>query len=154
MDELFCRTSDSPHVHAIPDMISAELRQIVRKALESLERDILVELDKFLKPSGIPSKARAQMWAGLWQLIFVFKGLTKTFHEAGDPMRNSAPRLLRLQDGNRGGAGRCAVLLWEPLPSGEQPAGWAGLQRLLVEEDVAQPERRIPACPPGPRRLS
>jgi hypothetical protein len=86
MDELFCRTSDSPHVHAIPDMISAELRQIVRKALESLERDILVELDKFLKPSGIPSKARAQMWAGLWQLIFVFKGLTKTFHEAGDPI--------------------------------------------------------------------
>lgn len=86
MDQIFCRIPDSPHAHALPAMIGAELRQIVRKALESLERDILAQLDKFLKPSGIPSKDRAPMWAGLWQLIFVLRDLTRTFYEAGDPM--------------------------------------------------------------------
>lgn len=98
MEDLFCRTNESPDGFCLPPMIGAELRQIVRKALECLERDILGDLDKFLKPSGIPTKGRAPMWAGLWQLIFVLKDLTSTFHVADTPAHGkpkSQPQQIR-----------------------------------------------------------
>ncbi|KAM0329846.1 hypothetical protein ACHAQA_004011 [Verticillium albo-atrum] len=82
MDTLYWRHAQTAHHTPLPPFIHAELRQIVKSALESCERDILGELDKFLKPSGIPAKDRAPMWAGLWQLIFTFTDLTRTFKEA------------------------------------------------------------------------
>lgn len=78
---LYFGYSQSPYLYRLPPVIQAELRQIVRKALESAERDVFKELDKFLKPAGIPSKDRGPMWAGLWQLIFIFRDLTRFFAE-------------------------------------------------------------------------
>ncbi|KAG7108892.1 hypothetical protein HYQ44_012256 [Verticillium longisporum] len=83
VDTLYWRHAQTSHHSPLPPFIHAELRQIVKSALESCERDIFNELDKFLKPSGIPAKDRAPMWAALWQLIFTFKDLTQTFKEAG-----------------------------------------------------------------------
>ncbi|KAL2756789.1 hypothetical protein ACRALDRAFT_1080905 [Sodiomyces alcalophilus JCM 7366] len=76
---LFWQHRQSPHYLPLPPLIQAELRQIVRQALESSERDILSDLDKFLKPSGISVNDRAPLWAGLWQLIFIFKDLVGYF---------------------------------------------------------------------------
>ncbi|KAM0276128.1 hypothetical protein ACHAQH_007054 [Verticillium albo-atrum] len=83
VDTLYWRHAQTSHHSPLPPFIHAELRQIVKSALESCERDILNELDKFLKPSGIPAKDRAPLWAGLWQLIFTFMDLTRTFKEVG-----------------------------------------------------------------------
>lgn len=81
-DTLFWHHRQSPHCLPLPPLIQAELRRIVRQALESAERDILSDLDKFLKPSGIPANDRAPLWAGLWLLIFTFKDLVRLFNDA------------------------------------------------------------------------
>ncbi|KAG7133908.1 hypothetical protein HYQ46_009206 [Verticillium longisporum] len=62
VDTLYWRHAQTSHHSPLPPFIHAELRQIVKSALESCERDIFNELDKFLKPSGIPAKDRAPIW--------------------------------------------------------------------------------------------
>ncbi|ROT39746.1 hypothetical protein SODALDRAFT_349886 [Sodiomyces alkalinus F11] len=94
-DTLFWHHRQSPHCLPLPPLIQAELRQIVRQALESSERDILSELDKFLKPSGISADDRAPLWAGLWQLIFVFKDMARMFNDV-DKQRNFQGRAINV----------------------------------------------------------
>lgn len=60
----------------LPYSVHEELRHIAKKAMESLERDILSELDACMTQSGVvESNEKPLLWACLWQLIFVYRQL-------------------------------------------------------------------------------
>ncbi|KAF9879128.1 hypothetical protein CkaCkLH20_03361 [Colletotrichum karsti] len=64
-------------VRPLPLPAQAELRTIARKAMESAERDILLELDKLFRPKSIGDGERPAVWAALWQLMFVYRSLLR-----------------------------------------------------------------------------
>lgn len=58
----------------LPYSVHEELRHIAKKAMESLERDILGELDACMTQSGaVKPYEKPLLWACLWQLIFVYR---------------------------------------------------------------------------------
>lgn len=63
----------------LPYSVHEELRHIAKKAMESLERDILGELDACMTQSGaVKPYEKPLLWACLWQLIFVYGQLLES----------------------------------------------------------------------------
>ncbi|OHE93630.1 hypothetical protein CORC01_11033 [Colletotrichum orchidophilum] len=54
----------------------AQIRGVAKYALEASERDVLAELDKYLK-SKIENHERPAVWAALWQMMLVYRDLLK-----------------------------------------------------------------------------
>ncbi|EQB54764.1 hypothetical protein CGLO_05369 [Colletotrichum gloeosporioides Cg-14] len=73
----------------LPLPAQAELRGVARSALDSSERDIHSELDKYLKTPKIPDQDKPVVWAALWQLMFVYRDLLRGVR----PLHNSAEAL-------------------------------------------------------------
>ena len=60
----------------LPYSVHEELRHIAKKAMESLERDILSELDGCMTQSkAVQPFEKPLLWVCLWQLIFVYRQL-------------------------------------------------------------------------------
>ncbi|KAF7562176.1 hypothetical protein G7046_g1963 [Stylonectria norvegica] len=75
----WCRDPTNKLVN-LPLSVQAELRLIARKALESLEHDVLKHLDDCLAQQG-PLKPQEKMaiWASMWQLILMYRDLLAAF---------------------------------------------------------------------------
>ncbi|KAF4929768.1 hypothetical protein CGCVW01_v001230 [Colletotrichum viniferum] len=86
---LFFVQPNGKGVEELPLPAQAELRGVARAALESSERDILSELDKYLKTPKISDQDRPAVWAALWQLMFVYRDLLRNVR----PWRNNAEAL-------------------------------------------------------------
>lgn len=70
----------SKKVVDLPLSVQAELRLIALRALESLEHDILKQLDDSLAQQGtIQSQDKLAIWASMWQLILLYRDLLKGF---------------------------------------------------------------------------
>lgn len=72
----------------------AEIRSIARSVIESSERDILADLDRYLKPtkSKMDNHERPAVWAALWQLMFIYRDLlrnVKPWHGNAEPLLNA-----------------------------------------------------------------
>ncbi|KAK1527750.1 uncharacterized protein CCOS01_08012 [Colletotrichum costaricense] len=72
----------------------AEIRGIAKSVIESSERDILADLDRYLKPtkSKIDNHERPAVWAALWQLMFIYRDLlrnVKPWHGNAEPLLNA-----------------------------------------------------------------
>ncbi|KAI8184231.1 hypothetical protein K4K51_012726 [Colletotrichum sp. SAR 10_75] len=86
---LFFVQPNGKGVEELPLPAQAELRGVARAALESSERDILSELDRYLKTPKISDQDRPAVWAALWQLMFVYRDLLRNVR----PWRNNAEAL-------------------------------------------------------------
>ncbi|KAI8256685.1 hypothetical protein K4K56_007532 [Colletotrichum sp. SAR 10_98] len=86
---LFFVQPNGKGVEELPLPAQAELRGVARAALESSERDILSELDKYLKTPKISGQDKPAVWAALWQLMFVYRDLLRNVR----PWRNNAEAL-------------------------------------------------------------
>ncbi|KAF4830517.1 hypothetical protein CGCTS75_v005967 [Colletotrichum tropicale] len=86
---LFFVQPNGKGVEELPLPAQAELRGVAHAALESSERDILSELDKYLKTPKISDQDRPAVWAALWQLMFVYRDLLRNVR----PWRNNAEAL-------------------------------------------------------------
>ncbi|KOS16899.1 hypothetical protein ESCO_004741 [Escovopsis weberi] len=76
----------------LPLSVQAQLRNIARKGLYSLEHDILKELDDCLTQQGPPkAQERMAVWASMWQLILMYRELAADFKN----------HISRLQNENR-----------------------------------------------------
>ncbi|KAJ5000261.1 hypothetical protein K4K48_002911 [Colletotrichum sp. SAR 10_66] len=78
----------------LPGPAHAEIRGVARSALESSERDLLAELDKFFKTQKqkLDDKERPIVWAALWQLMLVYRDLLrnmKPFGNNAEPLLNA-----------------------------------------------------------------
>lgn len=67
---------------------------MTRSALESSERDLLAELDKFFKTQKqkLDDKERPIVWAALWQLMLIYRDLLrnmKPFGNNAEPLLNA-----------------------------------------------------------------
>lgn len=68
----------------LPYSVHEELRHIAKKAMESLERDILSELDACMTQSGaVKPYEKPLLWACLWQLMFVYRQLLTSSCKSG-----------------------------------------------------------------------
>lgn len=68
----------------LPYSVHEELRHIAKKAMESLERDILGELDACMTQSGaVKPYEKPLLWACLWQLMFVYRQLLTSSCKSG-----------------------------------------------------------------------
>lgn len=64
----------------LPLSVQAQLRNVARKALYSLEHDILKELDDCIAQQGPPkAQERLAIWASMWQLIIIYRELLAAF---------------------------------------------------------------------------
>lgn len=86
---LFFVQPNGKGVEELPLPAQAELRGVARAALESSERDILSELDRYLKAPKISDQDRPAVWAALWQLMCVYRDLLRNVR----PWRNNAEAL-------------------------------------------------------------
>lgn len=75
----WCR-DPANNIVTLPLSVQAQLRKIARKGLDSLEHDVLKELDDCLTQQG-PSKPQERMaiWASMWQLILMYGDLLSSF---------------------------------------------------------------------------
>ncbi|KAK5990793.1 hypothetical protein PT974_09066 [Cladobotryum mycophilum] len=79
---------------SLPLSVQAQLRNIARKGLYSLEHDILKELDDCLTQQGPPKPhERMAIWASMWQLILMYRELMGAFktHLVHIARKNSEP---------------------------------------------------------------
>ena len=75
----WCRDPSNKLV-SLPLSVQAELRLIALKALESLEHDILKQLDDCLAQQGtVKTQDKLAIWASMWQLILLYRDLLKGF---------------------------------------------------------------------------
>lgn len=64
----------------LPLSVQAQLRNIARRAIYSLEHDILKEMDDCIAQQGIPQpQERIAIWASMWQLILMYRDLLQGF---------------------------------------------------------------------------
>ncbi|KAL7925117.1 hypothetical protein ACQKWADRAFT_285099 [Trichoderma austrokoningii] len=64
----------------LPLSVQAQLRNIARRAIYSLEHDILKEMDETIAQQGIPQpQERIAIWASMWQLILMYRDLLQGF---------------------------------------------------------------------------
>lgn len=71
----WCRDPANKLVN-LPLSVQAELRHIARKALESLEHDVLKQLDDCLAQQGpLRPQEKMAIWASMWQLILMYRDL-------------------------------------------------------------------------------
>lgn len=93
----------------LPYSVHEELRHIAKKAMESLERDILGELDACMTQSGaVKPYEKPLLWACLWQLIFVYGQLLESSCKSGSEVRclmSGAVSLTALQHRTRASSG-------------------------------------------------
>ena len=75
----------------LPVTIQLELRAIAKKNMKSLEKDVLNEFDKFLKPDGIADCDRLPVWACIWQMILIYRDMLSR--------RQSEPQIMDQLDG-------------------------------------------------------
>lgn len=60
--------------------VQAQLRNIARRAIYSLEHDILKEMDDTIAQQGIPQpQERIAIWASMWQLILMYRDILQGF---------------------------------------------------------------------------
>jgi hypothetical protein len=59
----------------MPLPAQATLRHIAKRAMESLELDILKELDNCLCPRNVTDQERLAVWTSLWQMMFIYTDL-------------------------------------------------------------------------------
>lgn len=65
---------------AVPPTVQAQLRNIARSALNSLEHDILKELDDCVTQQGKPKdQERLAIWMSLWQLMLMYREILNQF---------------------------------------------------------------------------
>lgn len=63
----------------LPLSVQAELRLIARKALDSLEYDVLKQLDDCVTQQGtLKPEERMAIWACMWQLMLMYRDLTSS----------------------------------------------------------------------------
>ncbi|KAJ0340232.1 hypothetical protein COL922a_003666 [Colletotrichum nupharicola] len=86
---LFFMQPNSKGVEELPLPAQVELRGVARATLESSERDILSELDRYIKTPKISDQDRPAVWPALWQLMFVYRDLLRNVR----PSRNNAEAL-------------------------------------------------------------
>ncbi|PKS06528.1 hypothetical protein jhhlp_007276 [Lomentospora prolificans] len=73
---IYYRGSSKGSVMRLPYSVHEELRHIAKKAMESLERDILNELDGCMTQSrAVQPFEKPLLWVCLWQLISVYRQL-------------------------------------------------------------------------------
>ncbi|KXH66471.1 hypothetical protein CSAL01_09129 [Colletotrichum salicis] len=89
----FIRSGENK-ISELPLPAQAEIRSIARSVIESSERDILADLDRYLKPtkSKMDNHERPAVWAALWQLIFIYRDLlrnVKPWHGNAEPLLNA-----------------------------------------------------------------
>jgi hypothetical protein len=64
----------------LPLSVQAQLRNIARRAIYSLEHDILKEMDECIAQQGPPkAQERIAIWASMWQLILMYRELMQGF---------------------------------------------------------------------------
>lgn len=64
----------------LPLSVQAQLRNIARRAIYSLEHDILKEMDETIAQQGVPQpQERIAIWASMWQLILMYRDLLQGF---------------------------------------------------------------------------
>ncbi|KAK1241473.1 hypothetical protein MKX08_001447 [Trichoderma sp. CBMAI-0020] len=64
----------------LPLSVQAQLRNIARRAIYSLEHDILKEMDDTIAQQGVPQpQERIAIWASMWQLILMYRDLLQGF---------------------------------------------------------------------------
>jgi hypothetical protein len=78
---LFWCRDPANNIVKLPLSVQAQLRNIARKALYSLEHDVLKELDECLTQQGPPKpEERIAIWASMWQLLLMYRDLILAFH--------------------------------------------------------------------------
>ncbi|KAI3542667.1 hypothetical protein CABS03_00951 [Colletotrichum abscissum] len=92
--ELYFIRSGEIRLSELPLPAQAEIRGIARSVIESSERDILADLDRYLKPtkSKMDNHERPAVWAALWQLMFIYRDLlrnVKPWHGNAEPLLNA-----------------------------------------------------------------
>jgi hypothetical protein len=74
-----CRDPNS-NIAVLPLSVQAQLRNIARHALVSLEHDILKELDDCVTQQGNPKpQERLAIWVSMWQLILMYREILLAF---------------------------------------------------------------------------
>ncbi|RFU73489.1 hypothetical protein TARUN_8774 [Trichoderma arundinaceum] len=64
----------------LPLSVQAQLRNIARRAIYSLEHDILKEMDEVIAQQGPPkTQERIAIWASMWLLILMYRELLQGF---------------------------------------------------------------------------
>jgi hypothetical protein len=78
-DSFWCR-DPSKKLVGLPISVQAQLRNIARKGLDSLEHDILKELDECISQQG-PAKndEGLAIWASMWQIILLYREILAMF---------------------------------------------------------------------------
>ena len=95
----WCR-DPANNVVALPLSVTAQLRNLARKAFRSLEHDVLKDLDDCIAQQRPPKpEERLAVWASSWQLILIYRELIGAFHthltwspsRSRDPMTREQP---------------------------------------------------------------
>lgn len=74
--QTFYYLPDNNSVSQLPVPIQALLRHLAKKAMESLEIDILKEIDTFLdQKKTVQNAERLAVWLSLWQMILIYREL-------------------------------------------------------------------------------
>ncbi|KAI3542671.1 hypothetical protein CABS03_00955 [Colletotrichum abscissum] len=68
--------SDNSPITELSFSAQAQMRGVAKSALEASERDILAELDKYLK-NKMEINDRPAVWAALWQMMLIYRDLLK-----------------------------------------------------------------------------
>jgi hypothetical protein len=66
------------------------LRNIAFKALDSIEHDVLKDLDECLTQQGPPKPdEKVAIWASMWQLILIYRDLIVAYHSHLGQLKNT-----------------------------------------------------------------
>ncbi|KAF9879130.1 microsomal dipeptidase [Colletotrichum karsti] len=90
--DLFFLQANVEEPQQLPSPAQAEIRGVAKSAIESSERDIFAELDRFFKAHKFNEVERAIVWAVLWQLMLTYRGLlrnTKPWCNNAEPLLNA-----------------------------------------------------------------
>lgn len=76
----------------LPLSVTAQLRQIAKRGLDSLEHDVLKELDDALTQQGPLEPAETlSFWASMWQLLLMYRELIITFDQHLKLKKDTSP---------------------------------------------------------------
>jgi hypothetical protein len=67
----------------MPPQVTGELRHIAKKAMETLERDIMSDLEACMtQPGQVKLNEKPLLWACLWQLLLMYNQLLTTWRRS------------------------------------------------------------------------
>jgi hypothetical protein len=85
----WCR-DPSNNIVKLPPSVQAQLRNIAFKALDSIEHDVLKDLDECLTQQGPPKPdEKVAIWASMWQLILIYRDLIVAYHSHLGQLKNT-----------------------------------------------------------------